>query len=93
METWYRTIKYYYKNENQIIPVDVVKSTDKTVTIKTNNREERVHKVTEWHNYFKTYDEAYLFLKNRYLKEIEDLTERLKKKRQDYLSFLRDYTK
>lgn len=61
METWYRTGGY---GGELIEPVDVVKSTDKTVTLAAtgNGRERRSAINSGWHHYFRTWEEAHAYL-------------------------------
>jgi hypothetical protein len=87
METWYKVGKYRYRNERQIMPVDVIKSTAKKILIKHHGRENLVNKISSYDNYFETYDEAYHFLKQRKEGLVQSLTEKLEVAEKD----LEDY--
>jgi hypothetical protein len=50
-ETWYRT----WGTFNEIVPVEVVKATDRSVWVE---REGRVQRTGAWREYWRTWDEA-----------------------------------
>lgn len=60
---WYKTGGY----GNLIVEVEFISETDKFVNVLSqyNGKEERVIKLSNWGNYFKTYDEAKEFLKTQ----------------------------
>ena len=76
----------YYKTGSYgklIKEVEVTKETDKFVYIinENNGKEERVGKLGNYLNYFKTYDEAKCFLETKKKIKIEQLEASLKRER------------
>jgi prefoldin subunit 5 len=74
----------YYKTGSYgklIKEVEAVKETDKCVYIKNefNEKEERVVKLGQYANYFKTYDEAKCFLETKKQIKIKQLEASLKR--------------
>jgi len=88
---WYKVSKYSYSNTKQIEPVEIITSTEKTVTIKEGTRRGRVNKLSNYDSYFETYKEAYDFLKNRKEKLVERYSTRLSDAEKDLKTFLEEY--
>ena len=90
METWYKVVKWVYGKGKFISPVEVVKSTDKTVWVKetrysddsaTINR----HAISsEYDSYFRTFTEAKEFALNRQLEKMVATNDELKRQQADY---------
>ena len=96
METWYKTGGY----RNRIEPTEVVKETDKFLTVVETridfgghhrSSKSRTAKHSNYNNYFPTYREAYEFILNKKEGEIIGLKARLKSCESDLVDFVREY--
>ena len=90
METWYKVVKWVYGKDNFISPVEVEKSTDKTVWVKeTRYSDDRVtinrHTIhSDYDSYFRTFAEAKQFALNRQQDKIDSTTNELIRQQADY---------
>lgn len=66
-----------YKWSNKIEEIDVIKYTDKTVTYLRGRREDRENKVSSYHCWHETKEDAINHLKKQYLSEVSYAEERL----------------
>lgn len=69
----YRTLNY----SNKIEEIEVIKTTDKTVTYLRGGREDRENKVSSYHCWHKTKEDAINHLKKQYLSELSYAEEKL----------------
>jgi hypothetical protein len=86
METWYRVDKWTTKRSNFINPVEVEKSTDKTVWIRNERRTklDRHAISSDYDSYFRTFAEAKEFALKRQSDKIESATNELIRRQADY---------
>ena len=71
----YQTDGYgLYMSHGELKKVEIEKETDKTVVVDG----QRSHKISEWHYFWDTFDEAREFLIQQHKKRIEYFKERLK---------------
>jgi len=90
METWYKVVKWVYGKEKFIIPVEVEKTTDKTVWVKeTRYSDDRVttnrHAIhSDYDSYFRTFEEAKQFALKRQSDKIESATNEMVRLQSDY---------
>ena len=86
METWYQVQKYIYGNQKFINQVEVEKSTDKSVWIRSEYRNQldrhTIH--SDYDSYFRTFAEAKQFALKRQSDKIESTTNELIRQQADY---------
>ena len=87
METWYRVDKHVYGKDDKFInPVEVEKSTDKSVWIRSEyrNQLDRHAISSDYDSYFRTFAEAKQFALKRQSDKIESTTNELIRQQADY---------
>ena len=88
MKTWYRVDKHVYGKDDKFInPVEVEKSTDKTVWIKSKYRRTETSRnaiYSDYCSYFRTFAEAKQFALKRQQDKIDSTTNELVRQQADY---------
>jgi hypothetical protein len=86
MEIWYQVQKHIYGNQKFINQVEVEKSTDKSVCVRSEyrNQLERHAISSDYDSYFRTFEEAKQFALKRQSDKIESATNEMCRLQSDY---------